>query len=510
MRHSTFVRPLQLPLLRRHIFGVDGIPYVPKNAPHPRYANDIHNHPRHRHGYCDSTMAPHRTQRRSNCRRNGPRPLTKLESIVLPRFASHHARIWAELAYTVDERLGNTDETTLIVEQPVEIGFREFMDRLNGRSVSTGLGKRKTEHKTARQLLQDAADNGYLELHYHDGPPPRQIHTIVVLPAARDKLAGFLPRMRGFDNLPERVIYQGTLALAKRNFFPDGCRQPTKEQFAERNIEKYIKLQSFARKSLTRTLTVQDIVQVNSFTVPPENVVVETQGHELLPDGGFQQSLSAEPKEVLETGSTNERELNGELHESVSAVEPVTPRALRPVNWVCSRISGMVNLWYATPESLPRRMTEILPETPSTPSPLSRVEDVADSGSLPDTSTMPGQYEEASEVGALFQQTAAFEGGLARLDNLYKAAIEAAAFAKAKVWVEGKLAKAERDLKSLRLDLANSNVRVMELARERDDKANEIERLYAKITEMGKRMQVLEASLQTVIGAAQAGLSSSD
>lgn len=42
--HSTFVRPLQLPLLRRHIFGVDGIPYVPKNGHHPRYAKDLHNH----------------------------------------------------------------------------------------------------------------------------------------------------------------------------------------------------------------------------------------------------------------------------------------------------------------------------------------------------------------------------------------------------------------------------------------------------------------------------------
>ncbi|KAI6114832.1 hypothetical protein EDD16DRAFT_1597223 [Pisolithus croceorrhizus] len=455
-------------------------------------------------------MAPHRTQRRSSCRRNGPRPLTKLESIVLPRSASHHARIWAELAYTVDEKLGNTTGTTITVEQPVEISFREFMDRLNGRSVSTGLGKRKTEHKIARQLLQDAADNGHLELHYHDGPPPRQIHTIVVLPAARDKLTGFLPRMRGFDNLPERVIYQGTLALAKRNFFPDGCRQPTKEQFAERNIEKYIRLQSFARKPLTRTLTTQDITQVNSFTSSPESVVVETQGMGSLPTDDVQQSMDVGSKEVLETDNTNEREVNDELHACASAVEPVTPRALQPMNWVRSTISGVVNLWYATPESLPRRTTEIVPETPSTPSPPSRVEDVVDSGSSLDTSTIPGQDEETSEVGALFQQTATFEWGLARLDCLYKVAIEASAFAKAKAWAEGKLAKAERDLDSLRADLANSNLRVLEIARERDDKANEIERLYAEITKMGKRMQVLEDTLRSVIGAAQAGLNGSE
>ncbi|KAI6114659.1 hypothetical protein EV401DRAFT_2073969 [Pisolithus croceorrhizus] len=180
------------------------------------------------------------------------------------------------------------------------------------------------------------------------------------------------------------------------------------------------------------------------------------------------------------------------------------------MNWVRSTISGVVNLWYATPESLPRRTTEIVPETPSTPSPPSRVEDVVDSGSSLDTSTIPGQDEETSEVGALFQQTATFEWGLARLDCLYKVAIEASAFAKAKAWAEGKLAKAERDLDSLRADLANSNLRVLEIARERDDKANEIERLYAEITKMGKRMQVLEDTLRSVIGAAQAGLNGSE
>lgn len=406
------------------------------------------------------------------------------------------------MAYTVDERLGNTVGTTILDEQPVEIGFRELMDRLNGRGVSTGLGKRMTEHKTARQLLQDAADNGYLELHYHDGPPPRQINTIVVLPAARNKLAGFLPRMRGFDNLPERVVYQGTLALAKRNFFPDGCKQPTKEQFAERNIEKYIKLQSFARKPLTRTLS------ASSFTTLPESeTVVGTQGPEPLPEDEVHQSMGVEPKEVLETDNLHQRDADMELHTSVSALVPVTPRPLESINWVRSRISGMVNLWYATPESLPRWTTGTVLQTPSTPSPGSRVEDLADSESLVDSGTNPGQYEQASEVGALFQQTATFEGCLARLDSLYEAAIEAAAFAKAKTWFGRKLAEAERDLESLRLDLANSNVRTVELTRERDDKAREIEQLRTQIAKMGDRMRVLEATLQSMIGMAQAGLS---
>ncbi|KIO10803.1 hypothetical protein M404DRAFT_876465 [Pisolithus tinctorius Marx 270] len=126
----------------------------------------------------------------------------------------------------------------------------------------------------------------------------------------------------------------------------------------------------------------------------------------------------------LETDSLNTREVDMGVHASVSDVTPVTPRVLQPINWICS---GMMNLWYATPESLPRRTARIVPETPSTPSPVSRVEDVVDNGSLVDTENIPipGEYEEASEVGALFQQTAAFEGCLAALDGLYKAAIEA-------------------------------------------------------------------------------------
>lgn len=446
-------------------------------------------------------MAPHRTQRQRS------RPLTKLESIVLPRYASHHARIWAELAYTVDERLRNTvGTTTTLDEQLVVIGFREFMDRLNERGVSTGLGKRTTEHKTARQLLQDAADNGYVELHYHDGPPPRQINTIVVLPTARDKLTGFLPRMRGFDNLPERVIYQGALALAKRNFFPNGCRQPTKEQFAERNIEKYIKLQLYKRKPLARTLSAQDANQVSSFTALLESEhVVGTQGPEPLSDCGVHQPMDVEPREILETDSLNTREVDMGAHASVSDVTPVTPRVLQPINWVCS---GIMNLWYATPESLPRRTARIVPETPSTPSPVSQVEDVVDNGSSVDTRNIPipGEYEEASEVGALFQQTAAFEGCLAALDGLYKAAIEASAFAKAKTRFGRKLAEAERDLESLRRDLTNSNERAMELTRQRDDKASEIERLRAEIERMGERIRALESTLQLLIGTAQAAL----
>ncbi|KAI6041263.1 hypothetical protein EDC04DRAFT_1304132 [Pisolithus marmoratus] len=308
--------------------------------------------------------------------------------------------------------------------------------------------------------------------------------------------------MRGFDDLPERVVYQGTLALAKRNFFPDGCKQPTKEQFAERNIEKYIKLQSFARKPLTRTLS------ATLFTTLPESeTVVGTQGLEPLPEDDVHQSMGAEPKEVLETDNLHERNVDIEPHTSVSALVPVTPRPLQSINWVRSRISGIVNLWYATPESLPRWTTGTVLQTPSTPSPGSRVEDLADSESLVDSGTNPGQHEQASEVGALFQQTATFEGCLARLDSLYEAAIEAAAFAKAKTWFGRKLAEAERDLESLRLDLANSNARTVELTRERDDKAREIEQLRTEIAKMGDRMRVLETTLQSMIGMAQAGLS---
>lgn len=94
-------------------------------------------------------------------------------------------------------------------------------------------------------------------------------------------------------------------------------------------------------------------------------------------------------------------------------------RALQPINWVRSTISGVANIWYNTPESLLRRTAR---NPCLTPSPVSQVEDVADDE--PVDIDMPGRYEEDNNVGKLFQQNATFEGLLAALGDLYTTTLE--------------------------------------------------------------------------------------
>ena len=91
------------------------------------------------------------------------------------------------------------------------------------------------------------ADLGHLELRYREGIP-RQIKTITVLPEARKKsvhgsmsldgnahiclcrLAASVQRMRAYPDVTDLTVYQGTLALAKRHFLPEGSKPTTKAQ----------------------------------------------------------------------------------------------------------------------------------------------------------------------------------------------------------------------------------------------------------------------------------------
>ena len=90
-------------------------------------------------------------------------------------------------------------------------------------------------------------------------------------------------------------------------------------------------------------------------------------------------------------------------------------RALQPIR---STISGVVNIWYNTPESLLRRTAR---NPWSTPSPMLQVEDMAedDDGPHDMTSNPPGRYEEDDNVAKLFRQNATFEELLATLGDLY-------------------------------------------------------------------------------------------
>ena len=85
-------------------------------------------------------------------------------------------------------------------------------------------------------------DVGHLELRCRKGAP-RQIETITVLPEARKKsvhrgsmpldecahiclcrLSPSIQRMRAYPDGTDLMVYQGTLALAKRHLLPEGSK----------------------------------------------------------------------------------------------------------------------------------------------------------------------------------------------------------------------------------------------------------------------------------------------
>lgn len=44
-----------------------------------------------------------------------------------------------------------------------------------------------------------------------------------------NRLASFLPKLRGYGDIPYEQQYRGAIALAKRHFFPKG-QAPTKKE----------------------------------------------------------------------------------------------------------------------------------------------------------------------------------------------------------------------------------------------------------------------------------------
>ncbi|KIM52461.1 hypothetical protein SCLCIDRAFT_554747 [Scleroderma citrinum Foug A] len=350
----------------------------------------------------------------------GPRPLKyfKDTSIVLPHTASREARLWAEVAYIVDEKLASGESTVTDVGVPdddrVQIDFEQLINRVNQRGMDTRMGRKETRALDARNILQDTgADVGHLELRYHNGTP-RQIETITVLPEARKKLAASVQRMRAYPDVTDLTVYQGTLALAKRHFLPEGSKPTTKAQLAEKNIEKYEKLLSLEKKHQATLFVIPSQSEV---TAGPQDDQSMNEAQALVSGESEEASHSMATKDPEESLAELEQ---GEFNMSVSANAPITPtRALQPINWVHSTISGVANIWYNTPESLLRRTAR---NPCLTPSPVSQVEDVADDE--PVDIDMPGRYEEDNNVGKLFQQNVTFEGLLAALGDLYTTTLE--------------------------------------------------------------------------------------
>lgn len=61
---------------------------------------------------------------------------------------------------------------------------------------------------------------------------------MTVLLEARKKLSASVQRIRAYPDVTDLTMYQGTLALAKLRFLPEGSKPITKAQFAEKNTEK--------------------------------------------------------------------------------------------------------------------------------------------------------------------------------------------------------------------------------------------------------------------------------
>ncbi|KAG6334673.1 hypothetical protein ID866_4422 [Astraeus odoratus] len=442
-------------------------------------------------------------------------PIRRLESIVLPRSAAQSTRIWTEMAYSSEEASAGGSPAEDQVS-PVQIQFRELMDRVNQRGRHTRLWRAKVKDQIALEILQEGADNGHLELYYREGSLT-EVETVVILPAARDKLTGILRRMRGFPDLQERTVYQGALALTSRNFLPDGNRRPTKAKIMRRNAEKYVKLRDQGRKLSTRSLSIQALSQA-SFVLPPQSDVTFANQRNGLADGVREpiqeapESMDVEPQDsdgnVVDMDRPEDPSAEEETQTSTQLPTPSTPsRVLQPFNWVRSRISGVANIWYMTPESLLRHTTGPLRlDTPATPSPLSQ--DGHTTEESPQGMGTISRHLEEDEVGGLFQQNALFEGHLATINELYKEASETAAAATAEnIGLKRKLAKVERELESLHTDAERCSARLTEITLDRDNKAAEVEQLTAEMALMAERLRTAESILQTVANLTQAVVS---
>lgn len=68
---------------------------------------------------------------------------------------------------------------------------------------------------------------------------------MTVLLEARKKLSASVQRIRAYPDATDLTMYQGTLALAKLRFLPEGSKPITKAQFAEKIIHTASQATSF-------------------------------------------------------------------------------------------------------------------------------------------------------------------------------------------------------------------------------------------------------------------------
>ncbi|KAF9223965.1 hypothetical protein BS17DRAFT_780296 [Gyrodon lividus] len=185
------------------------------------------------------------------------RTLEALGSLPLLSYANNPSKVITELAFITDERLNALgDGAQSAADAPLEVQFDEFMDGVNSRGKDTKTRQRKTTAEQAAAVLLVAVQHGHIELTVNKDHPDT-IETITILPAAKKKLATFLPKLRGYGDIPYDQQYRGAVALAKRHFFPTG-RAPTKKELMSLLLQcQQEKKDLRALRPVTRMLNVQ-------------------------------------------------------------------------------------------------------------------------------------------------------------------------------------------------------------------------------------------------------------
>ncbi|KAF9240686.1 hypothetical protein BU15DRAFT_61350 [Melanogaster broomeanus] len=184
------------------------------------------------------------------------RKLEALGSLPLLSYANNPAKVITELAFIADERLNTGDGDQDAADAPLEIQFDEFMDGVNSRGKGTKTRQRKTTAEQAAAVLLVAVQQRHIELIVKKEAPDT-IETIVILPEATKKLATFLPKLRGYGDIPYDQQYRGAIALAKRHFFSSG-RAPTRKELMSMLLQcQQEKRDLRAPRPLTRMLSVQ-------------------------------------------------------------------------------------------------------------------------------------------------------------------------------------------------------------------------------------------------------------
>ncbi|KAH0836704.1 hypothetical protein J3R83DRAFT_8427 [Lanmaoa asiatica] len=269
-----------------------------------------------------------------------------------------------------------------------------------------------------------------------------------------NRLAAFLPKLRGYGDIPYDQQYRGAIALAKRHFFPKG-KAPTKKELMALLLQSYqekreLSLRCQNQPQPTKTLGIQTSlgsIDVSLYTgmascenVPGVHPVVcsntvempsqsDSQSKVELPNNDVVVGLTSVSSEVgLDLGGDDNHDIASEPEPvQLVACTPVAPRSFNP---------------YMTPVSNPRHVDHAA-ATPSflnaspTPAINSRIEIAPDEDGLTDEGT-----------GELLQAIATSQGKLSYYYNKFKAACQKITF------LEGQKEEIQRefDLTKRRLD----------------------------------------------------------